>query len=81
MKKFAITAIAASLATNAQGPRFAPVTDEVLRSPNAADWPAWRRDRAGTGYSPLDQIDRRTVRGLRLAWAWAMEPGSLEPEP
>lgn len=72
---------AASLLTSAQGAQFAPVTDEVLRSPNAADWPAWRRDRAGTGYSPLDQIDRRNVRRLRLAWASTLEPGSLEPEP
>ena len=71
----------ASLLTSAQGTRFAPVTDDVLRSPNAADWPAWRRDRAGTGYSPLDQIDRRNVRRLRLAWASTLEPGSLEPEP
>ena len=72
---------AASLITHAQSVRFSPVTDEVLRSPNAADWPAWRRDRAGTGYSPLDEINRRNVRSLRLAWAWPMEPGSLEPEP
>lgn len=71
----------ASLLTHAQTVRFTPVTDEVLRSPRPADWPAWRRDRAGTGYSPLDEINRANVRRLRLAWAAAMEPGSLEPEP
>src|SRR5262245_16451473 len=81
-----------SLLTHAQGARVAagstarsretavvPVTDEVLRSPAAADWPAWRRDRAGTGYSPLDEINRRNVGHLRLAWAATLEPGSLEP--
>src|SRR5262245_59621306 len=81
---------AASLLTDAQGTRPtsgspspvpASVTDEVLRSPNAADWPAWRRDRSGTGYSPLDEINRRNVARLRLAWASTLEPGSLEPEP
>lgn len=72
---------AALVATYAQTAHFVPVTDEVLRSPKPGDWLTWRRDRGATGYSPLDQIQRRNVRGLRLAWAWAMEPGSLEPEP
>jgi alcohol dehydrogenase (cytochrome c) len=71
----------ASLVAAAQVPRFTPVTDETLRSPAPADWPAWRRDRAGTGYSPLDQINRSSVRRLRLAWASTLEVGSLEPEP
>jgi alcohol dehydrogenase (cytochrome c) len=71
----------ASLVVAAQAPRFRPVTDETLRSPAPADWPAWRRDRAGTGYSPLDQINRSNVRRLHLAWASTLEMGSLEPEP
>jgi alcohol dehydrogenase (cytochrome c) len=71
----------ASLVVAAKAPRFTPVTDETLRSPAPADWPAWRRDRAGTGYSPLDQINRSTVRRLHLAWASTLEAGSLEPEP
>jgi PQQ-dependent dehydrogenase (methanol/ethanol family) len=74
-------AVTALQDTRAQTGRFTSVTDEVLRSPNAADWPAWRRDRMGTGYSPLEQIDRRNVRNLRLAWAWPMESGAMEPEP
>ena len=74
-------AAAALAVTHAQTERFAPVTDEVLRAPKAADWVEWRRDRGATGYSPLDQINRRNVGRLRLAWAWPMEPGSLEPEP
>src|SRR5262245_48460190 len=70
-----------SLVIDAQTPQFTPLTDEMLRSPAAADWPAWRRDRAGTGYSPLDQINRSNVRRLHLAWASTLEAGSLEPEP
>jgi alcohol dehydrogenase (cytochrome c) len=71
----------ASLVVAAQVPRFTSVTDETLRSPAPANWPAWRRDRAGTGYSPPDQINRSSVRRLRLAWASTLEVGSLEPEP
>jgi alcohol dehydrogenase (cytochrome c) len=59
----------------------ARVTDEGLRAPDPADWPSWRRDRGTTGFSPLDQITRDNVRHLRLAWAWGMEPGPLQPEP
>src|SRR5262245_20531306 len=72
---------AASLVGAAPAPRFPPVADEVLRSPAPADWRAWRRDGAGTGYSPLDQINRSNVRRLHLAWASTLEAGSLEPEP
>ena len=68
---------AASLLTHAQGARFSPVTDEVLRAPSAADWPAWRRDRAGTGYSPLEEITGANVGRLRLAWTTTIEPGAL----
>lgn len=57
------------------------VTDAVLRDPDPADWPSWRRDRGTSGYSPLDQIGRENVRHLRLVWAWGMEPGPLQPEP
>lgn len=57
------------------------VTDAVLRNPDPADWPSWRRDRGTSGYSPLGQITRDNVRQLRLAWAWGMEPGALQPEP
>jgi len=73
----------ASLVVAAQAPRFRPVTDETLRSPAPADWPAWRRDRAGTGYSPLDQINRSNVRRLHLAWASTLEmwmTGSYDPD-
>ena len=76
-----VLAVSASFLVHAQGARFMPITDQMLRAPAAADWPAWRRDRAGTGYSPLDSINRNTVRRLRLAWAATIQAGSLEPEP
>ncbi len=78
-----IVAIAAAALhmTYAQTARFVPVTDEMLRAPKAADWMEWRGNRGATGYSPLEQINRGNVRRLHMAWAWSMEPGSLEPEP
>ena len=77
----AIGVLGPVLLTSAQTTSFVPVTDDVLRAPKAADWPEWRRDRGATGYSPLDQINRGNIKQLRLAWAWSMEPGSLEAEP
>jgi alcohol dehydrogenase (cytochrome c) len=65
----------------ARGQDFEPVTDNVLSNPAAADWLRWRRDHSASGYSPLDQVNRGNVQRLRLAWAWAMESGTQEPEP
>ena len=60
---------------------FVPVTDAVLENPDAGDWLRWRRASDGSGYSPLDQIDRDNVGDLRLAWSWAMADGLQQPEP
>ncbi|MHB8416988.1 MAG: pyrroloquinoline quinone-dependent dehydrogenase [Myxococcales bacterium] len=40
--------------------------------PTAAqsEWPAYGRDPGGTRFSPLDQIDRRNVAKLRVAWTY-----------
>ncbi|MDJ0928603.1 MAG: pyrroloquinoline quinone-dependent dehydrogenase [Gammaproteobacteria bacterium] len=34
----------------------------------AGDWPAFGNDPGGSQYSPLDQIDRRNAKKLRIAW-------------
>ena len=60
---------------------FVPVTDEMLRDPDPADWPMIRRDYYAHSYSPLDQIDRANVGNLRLEWIWNMYEGSSEPAP
>ena len=62
-------------------PALTPVTDALLQDPPAADWPSWRRTLDNHGYSPLDQIDRDTVGGLRLAWAVAIEDGNSQTTP
>ena len=65
----------------AQERDFTPVTDEVLQNPDPADWLNWRRTLDGWGYSPLDQVDRDNVGGLRLVWSWGLEPGVSQTTP
>ncbi len=51
---------------------YTPVTDELLRLPPSTEWLSWRRTQDNQGFSPLDQINRKTVDRLELAWAWPM---------
>jgi alcohol dehydrogenase (cytochrome c) len=60
---------------------FVPVTDEMLRNPDPADWPMMRGNYAAHSYSPLDQINAGNVGGLQLEWVWNMLDGSSEPAP
>ena len=60
---------------------FRPVSDAELVDPDPGDWLMYRRTLDGQGYSPLDQIDRDNVDGLRLAWVWAMGDGDSQPTP
>ena len=52
---------------------LAPVAQEPQRRA-AADWPTYNRDLAGTRYSPLDQINTRTVSSLREVWSYRFHP-------
>ena len=61
--------------------RLTPVTAAMLRSPPAADWLSWRLSQDASGYSPLRQIDRSNVSGLRLKWAWTLGQGRNEIAP
>jgi alcohol dehydrogenase (cytochrome c) len=67
--------------TNRETKPLAPVTTERLHNPPDSDWLSWRRTLDGSGYSPLRQIDRGNVRGLRLAWSLAMREGSNQITP
>src|SRR5215471_469335 len=57
------------------------VTDAMLRDPPASDWLMWRRTYDGWGYSPLDQINKDTVKDLRPAWTWSLTAGATETTP
>ncbi len=58
-----------------------PVTDAMLHDPPAADWLMWRRTYNGWGYSPLDQINKETVKNLQPAWTWSLSTGATETTP
>jgi alcohol dehydrogenase (cytochrome c) len=60
---------------------YTPVTDTVLRHPDAADWIMMRGNYQGWGFSTLDQINKANVKGLQLIWARAMESGINEGTP
>ena len=51
---------------------YAPVTDQMLRQPNPADWLMMRGNYEGYGFSTLKQIDKTNVKGLQLVWARTM---------
>ena len=52
--------------------RLTPVTDEMLRDPPPGDWLHWRRTYDGWAFSPLTQINRNTVKDLKVAWTFSM---------
>ena len=72
----------APAAAGAQDPAgFVPVTDAMLQDPDPADWLMWRRTLDTWGYSPLEQIDRENVGGLRMVWTRALGPGLQQGTP
>ncbi len=56
---------AASAGSGCAGPDGGPL--------NRVDWPMYRGDLAGTGYSPLTQIAPENVRNLARAWNYSLE--------
>src|SRR5690606_6051174 len=56
------------------------VTAEMLLNPSDGDWLMWRRTFNGWGYSQLEEINKKNVKGLQLAWAWGMTPGGRSQE-
>ena len=84
MKKVSIVlgVLLGNLWLAAQVKDFKPVTEAMLRTPAPGDWLNWRRTDNAWGYSPLDQINRRNVQQLQLAWSWAMDDtGANEATP
>ena len=43
-----------------------------VEPPTAVDWPMYRGDLAGTGYSPLAQITTGNVADLTRAWSYSL---------
>src|SRR5829696_7514285 len=83
---------AATISANAQNtapaqaakqttPAFQPVTDQVLASPDPADWLMVSRTFDEQRFSPLKQINKTNVSQLRLAWARGLPAGVQESTP
>jgi alcohol dehydrogenase (cytochrome c) len=53
-----------------------PITAERLRAPAAGDWLGYRRTYDVQAYSPLREINRRTVERLRPVWAYTVRDNS-----
>ena len=60
---------------------FVPVTDAMIEQPAPGDWLSWRRTQNGWAYSPLTQINKRTVLGLKQVWTHALGDGPQEATP
>ena len=70
------------LTVTGEVPDYAPVTNDMLRNPDAADWLMIRGNYQAWNYSALAQVTRENVGDLRLAWVWAMHEGqSNQPAP
>lgn len=49
--------------------------------PAGGDWPMYRHDPAGTGFSPLTQIDASNVARLSQAWTYALQSSAPPATP
>ena len=61
--------------------KLTPVTDAMLLSPSPDDWLQWRRTYDSQAFSPLNQINRSNVAGLRPAWSWSLPTGTSQVTP
>ena len=48
-------------------------------TPARGDWPMYRHDLAGTGFSPLNQINTRNVATLTQAWTYSLLSNATAP--
>src|SRR5690606_14127922 len=62
----------------AESAPFVPVTDEMLRNPDPADWLMYSRTYDAQRFSPLDQIHRGNVARLEKAWSTPRPDGVIE---
>ncbi|MGC4253010.1 MAG: PQQ-binding-like beta-propeller repeat protein [Sphingobium sp.] len=60
---------------------FKPLTDADLKKPDPADWPMYRRNYEGWGFSPLDQVKTGNVKGLRMVWSRILPAGWQQSTP
>src|ERR1044071_2563889 len=52
---------------------LAPMRGGAQSGARNGEWRAYRAEEGSSAYSPLDQIDKDTVKGLQVAWNWRMD--------
>jgi glucose dehydrogenase len=70
----------AAIPAFAQVQNFRPVTTEMLVNPSPNDWLMYSRTYDAQRYSPLNQINKRNVNQLRLAWLPRATDQTPDPE-
>src|SRR6201982_3252685 len=65
----------------AQVQHYKPVTKEMLENPSPDDWLMFSRTYDAQRYSPLNQINKRNVAQLQLAFSHEMTTGTQESIP
>src|SRR5688572_7307829 len=63
----------AAVALLTAGLSFSSGAQERRTAAGDSDWPMYRRDLAGTGYSPLRQINPNNVANLAPAWTFRIQ--------
>lgn len=74
-----MTGAASTPAELVEGMRL--VTPAMLETPAPGDWLQWGRTYDGHNFSPLDMINRDTVKALAPAWRTPLETGLSMPMP
>jgi len=65
----------------AQGRTFVPVSQATLANPDPSDWLHISRTYNQHRFSPLSQINKANVAGLRMAWSRGLPAGTQESTP
>jgi len=73
-----LLALVCAAAAQGQVPRgeWTSITAERLRAPEAGDWLGYRRTYDVQAFSPLREINRRSVEQLRPVWAYTVRDNS-----
>ena len=68
LSAMSLPAFAQDAAATPAAPRaYKPVTNDMILNPPPEEWISWRRTVDNQGYSPLDLINKDTVKNLELA--------------
>src|SRR2546426_2543184 len=73
-----IMVMLASLWLMAQVKASRPVPEAMLRNPAPGDWLNWRRTDNAWGFSPLDKINRQSVKNVHGVWPGAMDASGAQ---